>query len=146
MVPIVIHPGNYPSGYQWCEACELALTRPRTTQALQKAQGELTVLRLPDNSDNSKPSKRPHSAHVAVSWACAGEKLERSWLHVSSSLNCGKMAALEQLLQDLARRARQQGQAMRPALRGCYRQRSPNCLRRRKLQRKGELLQDPVSQ
>ena len=30
---------------------------------------------------------------------CAGEKLERSWLHVSSSLNCGKMAALEQLLQ-----------------------------------------------
>ena len=99
MVPIVIHPGNYPSGYQWCEACELALTRPRTTQALQKAQGELTVLRLPDNSDNSKPSKRPHSAHVAVSWACAGEKLERSWLHVSSSLNCGKMAALEQLLQ-----------------------------------------------
>ena len=25
--------------------------------------------------------------------------LERSWLHVSSSLNCGKMKALEQLLQ-----------------------------------------------
>lgn len=30
---------------------------------------------------------------------CAGDTLERSWLHVSSSLNCGKMKALEQLLQ-----------------------------------------------
>lgn len=30
---------------------------------------------------------------------CAGDTLEKSWLHVSSSMNCGKMKALEQLLQ-----------------------------------------------
>lgn len=28
----------------------------------------------------------------------AGDTLEKSWLHVSSSINCGKMRALEQLL------------------------------------------------
>ena len=31
--------------------------------------------------------------------ASAGDTLEKSWLHVSSSMNCGKMKALEQLLQ-----------------------------------------------
>lgn len=32
-------------------------------------------------------------------FTCAGDTLEKSWLHVSSSMNCGKMKALEQLLQ-----------------------------------------------
>lgn len=31
-------------------------------------------------------------------WVFAGDTLEKSWLHVSSSINCGKMKALEQLL------------------------------------------------
>jgi hypothetical protein len=29
----------------------------------------------------------------------AGDTLDRNWLHMSSSAHCGKMAALEQLLQ-----------------------------------------------